>query len=131
MTHTSRLLALVLCIGAASAQADGRMRPPADLDCPRNQLTSYIGVPTRYARTKDRITVRIATESQTVESVTIEARGPDEARRWLRVDGQPFAAADWPRIERQPGQLRPGLRVAAWVCDDGRNPLVEFYLPKR
>jgi hypothetical protein len=70
--------------------------------------------------------LRIATDYDTVEEVTV--RDPNEldpARHFL-YRGQPFAASDWARIESKPGKLRPGTRATAWICGDGSTPLVDW-----
>lgn len=136
--HARRLgactLAAALCATAASASAPaaagGRTRPPADAQCPRDHLTSYAGRAQTWGRAVGRTDLGIATDWGTTESVTLLHPGTDDASRWFRYEGRPFVAADWARIEVRPGVLRPGVRVVAWVCDDGRQPLLDWQPPR-
>ncbi|OGA98856.1 MAG: hypothetical protein A3E25_23575 [Burkholderiales bacterium RIFCSPHIGHO2_12_FULL_69_20] len=113
--------------GALMAQrTEARVRPPAEVDCPRDHLTVYIGQVQRYQRGPGRTTMRIRTDEATNETVTIAHPGSSDPSRWFLIERQPFTAADWARIEQRPGQLREGVRAAAWVCDDGRNPVVDW-----
>lgn len=117
--------------GALMAQrTEARVRPPAEVDCPRDHLTVYIGQVQRYQRGPGRTTMRIRTDWATTETVTITHPGSNDPSRWFLIERQPFTAADWARIEQRPGQLRAGQRAAAWVCDDGRNPLVDWQPPR-
>ena len=117
--------------GASMAQrTEGRVRPPADLECPHDQLTLYGGRVSHYQRGPGRTTLSIRTDWATTETVTIAHPGSRDPSRWFLIEGQPFTAADWARIEQRPGRLRAGLRAAAWVCDDGRNPVVDWQPPR-
>lgn len=116
--------------GASLAQRpDSRITPPAAAECPRDRLTLYSGLVLRYRRSADRTVIRIRTEWQTTEEVTISHPGSDDPSRWFLLDRKRFDAHDWPRIEQRPGRLRSGMRAAAWVCDDGRNPIVDWTVP--
>ena len=84
----------------------------------------------RYSRRAGQTEVKIRTDWQTTESVRLKHPGSDDPSRWFLIERQPFTAADWPRIELAPGRLRPGLRVAAWVCDDGRNATLDWAPPR-
>ena len=57
------------------------------------------------------MTITIQTDEQTVEQV--------KARRFL-LNGAPFDGA-WSRIETGEGHTRDGLRVIAWVCEQGET----------
>lgn len=117
--------------GASMAQqAEGRSAPPEILECPRDHLTAYIGQVQRYQRGPGRTTLRIRTDWATTETVTIAHPGSSDPSRWFLIERQPFTAADWARIEQRPGRLRAGQRAAAWVCDDGRNPVVDWQPPR-
>lgn len=117
--------------GASMAQRpEGRVRPPADLECPRDHLTVYIGQVQRYQRGPGRTTIRIRTDWDTSETTRIAHPGSSDPSRWFLIERQPFTSADWARIELRPGRLRAGLRAAAWVCDDGRNPVVDWQPPR-
>lgn len=117
--------------GPVAAQAEAaRLRPPAEATCPPDHLTMYGGQVQRYRRLLNRTEIGIRTDWGTTETVTIKHPGSNDPSRWFLVERKPFEAADWPRIERRAGQLQPGLRAAAWVCDDGRNPLVDWQPPR-
>lgn len=109
-------------------QGPPRMPPPAAVECARDHLTAYVGTVVRYQREADRTSVRIRTDWDTTETVSIRHPGSDPSR-WFRIEGKPFRSQDMARIEDKPGQLRAGLRAAAWVCDDGRNPIVDWNPP--
>jgi hypothetical protein len=123
-------LALAAVVAASPARPSAsRVRPPASIECPRDHLTAYVGVVLRYRREADRTGIRIRTDWNTTEDVTIVHPGADPGR-WFLVEGRPFQAADAALIEERPGQLRAGVRAAAWVCDDGRNPVVDWTPPR-
>lgn len=124
------LTAALLPLAAGAAPPGGRLMPPADSACPRDRLTLYAGEVLSYSRAPGRTEIRIHTDWQTTEAVVLKHPGTSDPSRWFLIDRQPFTAADWPRIEHKAGQLRSGLRVAAWVCDDGRNPTVDWTPPR-
>jgi hypothetical protein len=105
-----------------------RRRPPEGLACGPNDLTVYTGVVRSYQRELGRTTLSIRTDWDTTETVTIRHAGTDDPSAFFRLLGKPFTAADWPRIERSKGVLRPDVRAAAWVCTNGRV-LVEWEVP--
>jgi hypothetical protein len=115
-------LMVLLALAAPAAQASpaaGRIRPPAQAKCPNNNLTSYFGKVIGYKRDRAGVWLRIATDYDTIEEVT----APANTRGFL-YQGGPFTAKDWPRIERKPGVLLHGIRATAWVCGDGRHPVL-------
>ena len=134
---TSKWLVLALALASAScaqaarpaapAAAGGRIMPPEQVRCDRNQLTSYFGDVTAYKRGKARVWLRIATDYGTVEEVTaIDPAEKDPANLFL-YQGHAFSSADWQRIERKPGVLRKGTRATAWVCSDGKTaPVIDW-----
>ena len=126
-------LATLFLIGSAGASPargpDARLAPPAAAECPRDRLTMYSGRVLSYRRAADRTVIRIRTEWQTTEEVTISHPGSSDPSRWFLLDRKRFDARDWPRIEQRPGRLRSGLRAAAWVGDDGRKPVVVWTAP--
>lgn len=128
---TATLLLAALPGLARSQAAEGRVRPPSELECPRDHLTVYIGQVQRYQRGPGRTTIRIRTDEATTETVAIAHPGSSDPSRWFLIERQPFTPADWARIEQRPGRLRTGMRAAAWVCDDGRNPLVDWQPPTK
>jgi hypothetical protein len=105
----------------------GRMRPPAAVTCPRNDLTVYAGRVTKLEREKGATSLTIATDSKTTERSTIrhpESADPDAS---FLLKGKPFTKADWNAIAPK-GALREGVRANAWVCRDGRV-IVDFDVP--
>jgi rhodanese-related sulfurtransferase len=103
----------------APAASGGRLAPPAAVTCNHNNLTVYAGEVTHYKRAHGRTEVTIKTDSDTVETVTVQA--PEEASYLIMAE--PFGKGDWSRIERKKGVIRPGMRVHAWVCTDGKPVL--------
>lgn len=106
------------------------MRPPAGLSCPPDHLTSYAGRVLRYQRVRGHTDLVIRTDWDTDEAVRIVHPGSTDPRRWFLIERRPFETSDWARIEQAAGQLRAGMRAAAWVCDDGRNPVVDWQPPR-
>jgi hypothetical protein len=129
--RSNRLATLMLCASGlcspalAAADRDRSLIPPS-LSCPRDRLTSYTGRVVAYRRTPGHTWLRIATDWQTIEEVRLRhsARG-DPARHFL-IEGRPFAPADWARIEQRAGRLHKDVRATAWVCEDGRAPIVDW-----
>ncbi|MBV9211054.1 MAG: hypothetical protein JOZ52_10515 [Acidobacteria bacterium] len=104
----------------------GRVSPPARITCDRNNLTVYEGKVISYTRRADRIIVKIHTDSDTDETVTLRyARGTSPAR-WFLLNGEAFERGDWSKIESSKGKLYPNMRVNAWVCTDGRKPVLDW-----
>ncbi len=124
-------LALLLAGAAGASLGQGRLRPPDVQACPRDHLTSHDGRPLRYSRQPGRTRVTIRTDADTTETVVIRHTGSDDPSRWFLLAGQPFQPGDWTRVEKSPGRLLPGLRVVAWVCDDGRPPVLDWQPPPR
>lgn len=110
--------------GPTNADAT-RQRPPATFSCPPNNLTTYTGVVTRYARAAGKATLRIRTDWDTTEDVTLVHQGTDDPSPHFRMNRAPFTPADWARIERRMGVLLDNVRAAAWVCSDG-NVMVDW-----
>jgi hypothetical protein len=102
----------------------GRVRPPASVTCPRNDLTVYTGRVTGLDRQKGATLLTIATDWKTTERVTIRhPESPDPDASFL-LKGKPFAKADWDVIAPK-GTLGDAIRANAWVCRDGRV-IVDF-----
>ena len=116
--------------GTASARpavGGGRMMPPARAHCATSNLTSYFGKVIGYKRGKASTWLKIATDYDTVEEVTIAHAGAKDASRQYLYRLKPFTAKDWARIESKPGVLRPGTRATAWVCEGSKQaPLVDW-----
>lgn len=127
------VLLVLLVIGpgreAGPVPSQARQRAPEEFACPRNDLTVYTGLVTRYERANGRTTLRIRTDWDTTEDVTLTHAGTDDASAFYRYLGKPFTAADWVRIEQSKGVLRAGIRAAAWVCTDGKV-MVDWGVPK-
>lgn len=102
---------------APAAGRGGRLAPPAAVTCDRNRLTVYSGRVTKYSRKAERTVLTIATDWDTTETVSL--RG-DPSSAYL-IQGTPFTAKDWNRIESKKGVLHPGMRANAWVCTGGRT----------
>lgn len=131
-TRFAPLLALALLGGvpatgvAADSAGPTRLRPPERVSCARDHLTSYTGRILSYAREPGRVSLRLVTDWDTTETVTLI--GPDPVLHFL-LRGEPFRPADWDVIESRPGELRAGVRVTAWVCDDGSPPVIDWRPP--
>lgn len=128
MTCLGPLVLAALATMPIARQAAPRVRPPAAIECGRDHLTAYVGTVVRYQRGADRTSIRIRTDWDTTETVAIRHPGSDPTR-WFLIEGKPFRPTDTGVIEERPGQLRAGMRAAAWVCDDGRNPIIDWKPP--
>jgi hypothetical protein len=106
-----------------------RQQPPAAFACSRNDVTNYTGVVVAYTRETGRTVIRLRTDWETSEQVTLPHPGTDDPSPFFRMAGVPFAPADWTRIESRPGRVRPSIRATAWVCADGRV-LVDWAVPR-
>jgi hypothetical protein len=136
MTATlNRVMALLLPAavvlvseGVEAQRGGGRLRPPDAVTCPRDRLTLHVGRVLALDRLPDRTILSIVTDDQTIAKVQVthlDAAGPVA---FFLMKGKPFTTADWAAIETS-GKLREGVRAAAWVCDDGRNPLIDWEQP--
>ena len=101
-----------------AARSGGRLRPPAAVTCDRNELNSYAGKVTHYRRQKEKTVLVLDTSAGTTETVSVRHGSGDPSRFYL-IDGTPFTAADWSRIERSRGVLRHDMSAVAWVCANG------------
>ena len=123
------LLIVLLSLISDQPRTTNRLAPPAAVTCPRNNLTSYTGRVTRWARRDGETTLTIATDWETTERVTLTHAGTDDASRSFLLNAKPFQASDWAQIEESKGKLKAGMRATAWVCDDGRQPIVDWQPP--
>jgi rhodanese-related sulfurtransferase len=98
----------------------GRLRPPDAVKCNPNELTSFAGKVVTYRRGKDLTVLVMHTSADTVETIKVP-HGDKDPRHWYLIEGQPFTAADWKRIESKKGVLHPDMSAVAWVCTDGRT----------
>ncbi len=101
----------------------GRLMPPSALRCDRNDLTSYDGRIIAYRRRKGSTFLRIRTNFDTTEEVTIRHPGTDDPSKFYLLNGQPFTSGDWRRIERKNKILIKDMRANVWVCRD--NPAIQ------
>jgi len=106
-----------------SQERGGRIMPPSGLKCDRNDLTVYDGRVLTYRRRKGTTFLRMRTNFDTTETVTIRHPGTDDPSKFYLLNGAPFANSDWQRIERRKKVLRPGMRANVWVCRG--NPAIQ------
>ena len=123
---------LVLMVLPASppAQGAGRVRPPDAVTCPRDNLTLYAGRVLAMDRQRDSTTLTIATDWKTTERVKITHPNSGDPAASFLMKGKPFVKADWALIATD-GKLRDGARASAWVCSDGRNPVIDWEVKTR
>ena len=108
--------------GSSGGRGSGsRLAPPEAVKCDRNDLTSHAGRVTSYKREKERTVLVMATSAGTIETVVVKHGGKRDASSLYLIEGQPFTAADWKRIERRKGVLLPDVSAIAWVCGNGVN----------
>jgi len=118
---------LILSFGVALAGVQQeRIRPPAVIDCPRDHLTAYTGRVVVWSRTSGRSTIRVRTDWDTDEGVTLRHPGSDDPSRWFLLRGEAFKPEDWPTIESAKGRLRPNMRATIWACDDNRPVIIDW-----
>jgi len=123
-------------LGLVSANGDTqrvtgqtRQRPPEGFTCALNDITVYTGVVTRYRRERGQTTLRISTDWDTTENVTVTHADTDDPSASFRYAGKPFTTPDWTRIEKSKGVLLDGVRASAWVCTNGKV-LIDWGVPK-
>ena len=104
-------------------EPQGRIRPTSELKCDRNDLTLYDGRVLSYRRRKGSTFLRIRTNFDTTEEVTIRHPRTDDPSEFFLLKGESFTKSDWRRIEKRKNVLRPGMRANVWVCRD--NPTVQ------
>jgi hypothetical protein len=125
MTSRSIAIAFIAAIGAWAPQ---RVRPPDAVTCPRNDLTVYTGRVTAWDRKPDATSLTLITDWKTTEHVVVKhPAGADVSASFL-MRGKPFAKDDWAVIAPD-GKLKDGVRASAWVCRDGRNPIIDWERP--
>lgn len=118
------LICLAIIVSVVSiAQEGGRIMPPTQLKCDRNDLTSYDGRILAYRRRVGKTFLRIRTNFDTTEEVTIHHRGTDDASKFYLLNGERFMKSDWQRIEKRSRVLREGMRANVWVCRG--NPSIQ------
>jgi hypothetical protein len=123
------LLAAALLAPAARAQEGRRIAPPPGVTCDRDRLTSFTGRVTRYLRTYTNVALGVRTDEATSEAFMIRfPRSPLPTKNFL-LNGEPFKASDWKKVELARGRLRAGMRATVWVCEDGTTPSVVDWRP--
>lgn len=105
---------------AKGTSRGGRLAPPAAVSCKREDLTAYVGAVRHYRRQRDKTSITLETSADTIERLTLRHAGSDDPSRFFLINGTPFTASDWNRIERKKGELHPDMSAIAWVCGDGR-----------
>ena len=116
------LLAAIISV-VAIAQEGGRIMPPPQLKCDRSDLTSYDGRILAYRRRMGSTFLRIRTNFDTTEEVTIRHRGTDDPSKFYLLNGERFVKSDWRRIEKRSRVLKEGMRGNVWVCRG--NPSIQ------
>jgi hypothetical protein len=122
----SALLPVVMLLSVEASQ--GRIAPPDALKCDRSDLTLYDGRILAYRRRKGRTFLRVRTNYDTTEEVTIRHPRTDDASKFYLLNGEPFTKDDWVRIEKSKGVLKDEMRANIWVCLDKPSiqPVVDW-----
>jgi hypothetical protein len=120
----SALLIAVTTLPALSLHQDrGRVMPQPQLKCDRSDLTLYDGEVRVYRRRKGSTFLRIRTNFDTTEDVTLRHPGTGEPLKFFLLNGRAFTRSDWPSIEQRAKVLRRGMRANVWVCRG--NPSIQ------
>lgn len=119
---------VAMLLSAMSFSQEGRIMPPPELKCDRNDLTLYDGRILAYRRRTGTTFLRVRTNFDTTEEVTIRHRGTDDPSKFYLLNGKPFLKADWHLIEKSKGILKADLRANVWVCRDHPSiqPVVDW-----
>ncbi len=106
----------------------GRIRPPAAVTCNRNNLTAYSGKVVEFTKRPGRVDLTIETDWDTTEKVALtHSRGSDPIR-WFLFNGKKFKPGDWKELNRIQSTYPDGFRATAWVCNDGRKPIIDWQI---
>ena len=116
---------------AAMVCAQGRVRPPQNVGCERNDLTVYQGKVRQYARDSKQVSLTIDTDEKTVERIMLKLAGARTAESRFLWAGVPFRTQHWKELETPEGKLKAGITVIAWVCTNGGPPLLDWQPPAR
>ena len=102
--------------------------PAPGLKCDRSDLTLYDGRVIAYRRRKGSTFLRIRTNFDTTEEVSISHPATDDPSKFYLLNGEPFTRSDWRRIERRRNVLITGMRANVWVCRDRPSiqPVVDW-----
>ncbi|MDQ3667435.1 MAG: hypothetical protein M3410_12830 [Acidobacteriota bacterium] len=121
------LLLAMLTVSVAGAvhpqEPRGRIIPPSGLKCHRNDLTVYDGKVLAYRRRRGSTFLRLRTNFDTTEAVTIRHAGTEDPSQFYLLHGEPFTRSDWRRIEKRRKVLKIGMRANVWVCRG--NPSIQ------
>ncbi len=104
---------------ARHVEEERRLAVPSFVTC--NDVTSYAGHVMAYKRTRNKTVIRIETDENTTEDVTVT-----EIPASYYVLGNAFTNADWSRIESKRGVLRPNMRAIAWVCRSSGKTWIDW-----
>ena len=113
---------LVAIVSLGGLAQEGRVMPP-QLKCDRSDLTLYDGRILAYRRRMGSTFLRIRTNFDTTEEVTIRHRGTDDPSKFYLLNGERFMNSDWNRIEKRKRVLKEGMRANVWVCRG--NPAIQ------
>lgn len=94
----------------------GRLMPPSGLECTRNNLTVYDGKVLAYRRRKGSTFLRIRTNFDTTETITLRHPATDDPSKFFLLNGEPFTKDDWRGIEKREKVLKSSMRANVWVC---------------
>jgi len=122
------LVSLAMLGAVVAGPPQGRIMPPATLKCDRNDLTSYDGRIVAYRRRRGKTFLRVRTNYDTTEEVTILHPGTDDPSKFYLINGEAFTKGDWRRIEERKGVLKDEMRANVWVCRDkpSSQPVVDW-----
>jgi rhodanese-related sulfurtransferase len=114
--------------GAQGGRGGGRVAAPPGLKCDLNDLTLYDGEVVKYERKVGSTYLRIKTNFDTTEEVTLKHPGTDDPAALFLINAEPFKPSDWKKIERAKRKLRAGMRANVWVCigDPSVQPVVDW-----
>lgn len=102
---------------------------PGYFDCDRNLVTSWTGVASQYSRSEQALSLVVATDADTVESIRFEYESADELLARLYIRGRRFTESDWNAIEVSRGTLIEGVRLTVWLCEDKATAAVIDWQP--
>jgi hypothetical protein len=83
----------------------------------------YYGRELAYRRRQGSTFLRIRTNSDTTDEVTLRHPATDDPSKFYLINGKAFTRSDWRRIERRNKVLQSGMRANVWVCRD--NPSIQ------
>lgn len=129
MIQGMHLVPLLLFLAVTGPQGGGRLRPPDNIPCSRDQLTSFTGAVTSYSRDSTQTHLAMRTDERTSEKFVLRHGQAKDPTRWFLLWGKPFQAGDWQAIEEAEGRLRRNMRATIWVCEGGDNPIVDWQPP--